>query len=128
VLCIAIQGFGARRLGLRFLVAFAPVLCDTGDQMMRAAPKTFFAVLAVLAMSVAPALAYENFIPLGTGYSTEVGSLPLFESDEGQVIQKTDIYESEIYRRARGDAEFDSRMRQFFSDGEAMGPDYYLDY
>lgn len=95
---------------------------------MRPDPKTILAVLAVLTVPSAPALAYENFIPLGTGYSTAVGSLPLFESEEGQVIQKTDIYESEIYRRARGDAEFDSRMRQFFSDGEAMGPDYYLDY
>lgn len=89
------------------------------------------ALLALIpfAISVAsPALAYENFIPMGTGYSTEVDSLPDFASEAGQINQQADVYETEIYRKARNAAEFDSRMRQFFSDSESNGSDYYIDY
>lgn len=88
-----------------------------------------FLLAAGFAFAIAaPAGAYENFIPLGTGYSTEVGSLPSFESEQGQVIQQTDIYESELYRKGRNAAEEDSRMRQFFSDSNSTGADSYLDY
>jgi hypothetical protein len=75
-----------------------------------------------------PVAAYENFIPMGTGYSTEVGSLPAFDSEEGQIAAQTDVYESEIYRKARSDAEFDSRLRQFWSDTESSGADVFIDY
>jgi hypothetical protein len=79
-------------------------------------------------MFPASASAYENFIPMGTGYSTEVGSLPAFDSEHGQVIQQTDIYESEIYRKQRSQLEFQHHLRQFQSDSTFTGIDTYIDY
>lgn len=81
----------------------------------------------VLALA-APASAYENFIPMGTGYSTEVSSLPSFDSERGRISQQTDIYESEIYRKQRRDIESINHLRQFMSDSNFTGIDNYIDY
>jgi hypothetical protein len=86
-----------------------------------------FAAGLALALA-APAGAFENFIPLGTGYSTEVGSLPPFDSYEGQIAQQTDIYESEIYGKQRRAKEFESRLRQFSSENDYTGAGAYIDY
>jgi hypothetical protein len=83
----------------------------------------------VVAVAVSPAaLAYENYIPLGTGYSPEVDSLPAFESDAGQISEQTDVYETELYFENRKKALDDSRMREFFSDRNATGLDSHIDY
>jgi hypothetical protein len=86
-----------------------------------------FALGLVLAASV-PAQAYENYIPLGTGYSPSVSALPAFDSDQGQITQRTDVYESELYRIKRKSVEDDSRLRQFFSSPESTGSDTHIDY
>jgi hypothetical protein len=78
--------------------------------------------------AVTPALAYENYIPLGTGYSSNVDSLPSFDSVEGQVSQQSDVYETEIYLLGRKRVEADSRFREFFSDAESTGADSHIDY
>ncbi len=82
----------------------------------------------LFAVSAGSAAAYENFVPMGTGYSTEVDSLPSFQSERGQVSVKTDVYESEIYRKGREAAEFDSQFRRFQSDAEFEGGDTFIDY
>ena len=83
----------------------------------------------VLALAASPAaMAYENYIPLGTGYSPNVDSLPAFESDAGQVSQRSDEYETELYFENRKRALDDSRMREFFSDRNATGSDSHIDY
>ena len=83
----------------------------------------------VLAMATSPAaLAYENYIPLGTGYSPQVDSLPAFESDAGQISEQTDVYETELYFENRKKALDDSRMREFFSDRNSTGSDSHIDY
>jgi hypothetical protein len=92
--------------------------------MMRA---FMFGLLAVTGF-VAPALAYENFIPLGTGYSTEVGELTELGTEEGEIRQRADEHETEIYFDGREAAESDSRFRQFFSDAESTGADSQIDY
>jgi len=74
------------------------------------------------------ASAYENFIPMGTGYSTEIDSVPSFGSDRGQVNQSADILESHIYRINREEAEFDSKLRQFQSGNSMEGTDNFIDY
>lgn len=76
----------------------------------------------------APALAYENFIPLGAGYSSEVDSLPNFDSPAGDTSAKTDIYETELYFKARKEIEADSFFRRFQSDNELQGGDTFIDY
>jgi hypothetical protein len=75
-----------------------------------------------------PALAYENYIPLGAGYSSNVDSLPAFDSEAGQISQETDVYETELYKKGRKSIEDESRFRQFFSDSESTGADTYIDY
>jgi hypothetical protein len=88
-----------------------------------------FVLGLIMAVGVsAPALAYENFIPLGTGYSTEVGELTEPGSEEGQAIIRADEYETEIYREGREAAELDSRLRSFSSDAESTGADVFIDY
>jgi hypothetical protein len=84
--------------------------------------------LTVAAFSSASAFAYENYIPLGTGYSSTVDEVPRFESEQGQVIQQTDVYETELYMKARKRAEEESRLREFFSDAESTGSNGHIDY
>ncbi len=74
------------------------------------------------------AWAYENYIPLGTGYSSNVDSLPEFDSDAGQIARKTDSYETELYLKNRKQAEDESRLREFFSDRNSTGSDGGIDY
>jgi hypothetical protein len=75
-----------------------------------------------------PCQAYENFIPLGTGYSAEVESLPRFDSSAGDTASKADIYETELYFSGRKAIEADSRFRRFQSDAEFDGSDNSIDY
>jgi hypothetical protein len=84
-------------------------------------------VMALLAAATA-AQAFENFIPAGTGYSTEIESLPDFNSDQSQINQQTDIYETEIYRKKRKYAEDDARLRRFFSQNNSDGLGGKVDY
>jgi hypothetical protein len=84
--------------------------------------------LIFVAVTTSAAQAYENYIPLGAGYSSTVDTLPQFDSDAGQISQQTDIYETEQYKRNRKQAEEDSRMRAFFSDRNSTGVDNSIDY
>jgi hypothetical protein len=86
-----------------------------------------FASVALLGL-VGPALAYENFIPLGTGYSTEVSELGEISGEQAEVTVRADEYETEVYREGRDAIEADSRFRQFFSDAENTGADSHIDY
>ena len=81
-----------------------------------------------LILSSGLAQAFENFIPAGTGYSTEVQTLPDFNSDQSQVNQQTDIYETEIYRKKLKYAEDDARLRQFFSRNYTSSTNGGVDY
>lgn len=84
-------------------------------------------VLALIAVTSATQ-AFENFIPAGTGYSTEIDTLPDFNSDQSQVNQQTDIYETEIYRKKRKYAEDDAALRRFFSQNNSTGLGGKVDY
>ena len=77
-----------------------------------------FAVVIALALPVAPAMAYENFIPLGHGYSPEEAELPSLNSERDQVSSQTDVYESEIYNRQRRAKLFYSDLNRFSNDQE----------
>lgn len=86
------------------------------------------ALLATTYAGASTCFAYENFIPLGTGYSTEVDSVPEFGTERAQINQEADIIETEIWRSKREAAEFDSRIDRFFSDAEVSGGDTTIDY
>jgi hypothetical protein len=96
--------------------------------IMKMLKTVWLAALALGAFIVAPAMAYENYIPLGPGYSPQVDSVPGFDTDAGQISLQSDIYESELYRLQRKEAEDDTRFRRFFSDAESTGSENQIDY
>ncbi len=89
--------------------------------------KICLSVAAVLASS-SMAMAYENYIPLGTGYSPTVDSLPQFDSEAGEISRRTDTYETELYLLNKKRAEQDSRLQNFFSRSDSNGVDNGIDY
>lgn len=87
----------------------------------------FASAVLVLGLNV-QARAYEHFIPLGAGYSTEVSSLPALNSTAEAVTVQTDIYETEIYNRQLEQHRRDSYLQHSFSDSISAGPDNALNY
>jgi hypothetical protein len=83
---------------------------------------------ALMVLGFPHASAFETFIPMGTGYSTEISEVPAFDSSRGRVNQEADIIETEIYRRQREAQMRDSRMSRFKSDPEVSGGDDSIDY
>lgn len=90
----------------------------------------FFAILlAATALSqAAPALAYENFIPMGHNYSPDDPELPAFNSEQDRVNAQVDIYETEIYGRQRRAKIFSSNLDHFGNDQEISGSSDFIDY
>ncbi len=77
---------------------------------------------------VTPALAFDTFIPLGMGYSTQDGSLSGLTAQERNTINQADIYETDIYQRQLRARQNDSRMQRFSSDRNSNGTDFSVDY
>ena len=88
----------------------------------------FIALAAALGFAPAPALAYENFIPLGHNYSPEQSELPAINSEQDRVNAQVDIYESEIYNRQRTAKTFSSQLDRFSNDQELRGSGEFIDY
>ncbi len=89
---------------------------------------SLFVLPLCLTLFVGPVSAYENFIPLGAGYSPKVSEVPQFGSEQGKIIARSDSYETDIYLKGRKKIEDESRLRQFFSDREASSVDGHIDY
>jgi hypothetical protein len=85
-------------------------------------------VVGFMVLAATPASAYENFIPLGAGYSPNVSTVPEFDSEDGKKIARSDSYETDIYLKGRKKIEDESRLRQFFSDRNSTGVDGHIDY
>lgn len=85
-------------------------------------------VAAIAGLGAVKAEAYENFIPMGTGYSTQVDSVPRFGSEQAQINSTTDVLETEVWHRNRDAAEFDSKFRQFQSGSEFKQDSNFIDY
>lgn len=95
---------------------------------MRKSVLSVLIVAACAGFGAAEAAAYENFIPMGTGYSTDVDSVPRFGSERSQVNSTTDVLETEIWHRNRDAAEYDSKFRQFQSGNEFKQDNDFIDY
>ena len=83
---------------------------------------------AVLALSAAPALAAENFIPLGQNYAPGDDTLPPIGSEQDQVNAQTDIYQTEAYHRALREKQMESRIQQLSDQEFGTLDDSHLDY
>lgn len=90
----------------------------------------FGIMLAALALALWPAAAgaYENFIPLGQAYAPGDSQLPLLNSDEDRLNAAVDVYETEIYNRARTAKEFYDRLKAFDNSQELEGASGFIDY
>jgi|GEM_PF-2496565 len=88
----------------------------------------FALLLAACALWPINAGAYENFIPLGHNYSPDDSILPELNSQQDQLNAQVDIFESDVYTRARTAKEFRSNLDQFSSEQELEGTSDFLDY
>ncbi|HUR43752.1 MAG TPA: hypothetical protein VMZ01_06595 [Aestuariivirga sp.] len=88
----------------------------------------FALLLSVGALWPVAAGAYENFIPLGHNYSPDDSVLPPLNSRQDQVNAQVDIFESDVYTRARTAKEFRSRLDEFSNNQELKGASTFIDY
>ena len=89
---------------------------------------SFLAAAAILAIATAPALAYENFIPMGQSYSPGENELPRLDSEQDRLNSQVDIYESEIYNRQRELKEFSTQMNSYSLGQTPSGTSDFIDY
>lgn len=82
---------------------------------------------AVLALSHVPALAVENFIPLGQNYAPGDDEVPPIGSEQDRINAQIDIYETENYGRALREKQFETRLNQFQQEPRGLD-DSVLDY
>jgi hypothetical protein len=92
---------------------------------MRIAIATF---ALCLGLAAGPAVAYENFIPLGHNYSPDDPRMPAFNSDQDKLNAQVDIYESEIYNRQRRNKIFNSQVNRFSNDQQYRAGSDFIDY
>jgi len=72
--------------------------------------------------------AYENFIPGGLNYAPGSNVLPPLNSEENRFNTQVDIYESDIYGRARRAQEFSSQLNHFENSHDLNGKSNFIDY
>ena len=92
--------------------------------MMRLVLGISFAVLTLCG----PAQAYDSFVPLGLGYSTQSIDLTKLTARQRAAINQADIYETEIYQRQLRAKRFDSKFQNFSSDRNANLTDSWINY
>ena len=88
----------------------------------------FAFVIFAFALLPTQARAYENFIPLGHNYSPDEPVLPPLNSPQDQINAQVDIFEAEVYTRARRAKEFRSDLDQFSNNQELKGSSDFIDY
>lgn len=89
---------------------------------------TGFAMAFLMVGACSSAQAFENFIPTGAGYSTNVSSLPALNSAAEAVDTQSDIYETELYNRQLEARRRESYLQRFMSNSETAGSDFSIDY
>ena len=83
---------------------------------------------AILALSHAPAMAVENFIPLGHNYAPGDDQIPPIGSEQDRINAQVDIYETENYGRALREKQLESRLNQVQQEPGGVDDDQHLDY
>ncbi len=71
-----------------------------------------------LALATLPAIADENFIPLGQDYGLGNDDLPPLNSAKEKFNAQVDVYQSEVYNRQLSQKQFDSRIFNLINDQE----------
>ena len=87
------------------------------------------AAAILVAVSAAPALSDENFIPMGQDYGLGNDAAPPLDSEQSKFNAQVDIYQSEVYNRNLDQKQFDSRIFNLTNDQNPEGSDSdQLDY
>ncbi len=85
-------------------------------------------IAATLLATANAAVAYDTFIPLGKGYSTNNLDSAQITADEQAAINQADIYETELYMKHLREKQFDSRLNKFMFDRQSNGAEDQIDY
>ena len=88
----------------------------------------FALLISVCALWSTSAGAYENFIPLGHNYAPGDSVLPQLNSRQDRINAQVDIFEADVYTRARAAKVFRSDLDQFSYNQELKGPSDFIDY
>ncbi|WP_146256133.1 hypothetical protein [Aestuariivirga litoralis] len=90
---------------------------------------SLLAATAALALSALPAMADQNFIPMGQDYGLGNDAAPPLDSEQSKFNAQVDIYQSEVYNRNLEKKQFDSNI---FNLTQQQTPDVFdsdqLDY
>ena len=90
---------------------------------------SLLAATAALALSALPAMADQNFIPMGQDYGLGNDAAPPLDSEQSKFNAQVDIYQSEVYNRNLDQKQFDSRIFNLTNDQNPEGSDSdQLDY
>ncbi|MCA3559885.1 MAG: hypothetical protein IOC82_02505 [Aestuariivirga sp.] len=88
------------------------------------------AAAAVFALSAVPALADQNFIPMGQDYGLGNDAAPPLDSEQSKFNAQVDIYQSEVYNRNLARKQFDSNIFNLTQEQtpDNLGDNDQLDY
>ena len=91
---------------------------------------SLIAATALFAVSALPALADENFIPMGQDYGLGNDAAPPLDSEQSKFNAQVDIYQSEVYNRNLEKKQFDSNIFNLTQEQtpDNMGDNDQLDY
>ena len=91
---------------------------------------TLLAAAAALVISALPALADQNFIPMGQDYGLGNDTTPPLDSEQSKFNAQVDIYQSEVYNRNLEKKQFDSNIFNLTNEQtpDNMGDNDQLDY
>ncbi|MEI8180451.1 hypothetical protein [Aestuariivirga sp.] len=91
---------------------------------------SLLAASALLAVSSLPALADQNFIPMGQDYGLGQDAAPPLDSEQSKFNAQVDIYQSEVYNRNLEKKQFDSNIFNLTNEQNPGNPgdNTQLDY
>ena len=92
--------------------------------------KFFWVVsLAIVSLTASQtAFAFEKFIPLGQGYSTNNFDGANLTAEQQAAINQADIYETELYQKQLRQKQLDSQMNRLMFDRQNNESGTSLDY
>ncbi len=87
------------------------------------------AALAMISLGFAQAaFAYDKFIPMGQGYSTNNFDGANLTAEQQAAINQADIYETELYQKQLRQKQLDSQMNRMMFDRQNNDSGMVLDY
>ncbi len=93
--------------------------------------RKFFWVTALAILAITgpdAAFAFDKFIPMGQGYSTNNFDGTNLTAEQQAAINQADIYETELYQKQLRQKQLDSQMNRLMFDRQNNDSGTTLDY